>query len=652
MKIVICCLAACFSSTAALMRMLKPLAIVLGSMVLGLQAYAAEDLTSLPRNQTLIVENPEGTIRNAGWFNIWAANGGGLSTGLQQLGMDTFWYIDPDYGINNQVWDNSLASDPPIYNQDFTEMTVKLRQGLTWSDGVEFTADDVVYTIQEHQKNEGLVNWHPAVSINVDSISAPDKYTVVFKLKKPNSRFHALFTVRWNAMWMMPKHIFEKQPDAAKYAFNPPVTIGSYKLHSFDPNGGWFIWEKRDDWNNTSLGRFGEPSPKYVAYIDPGPPEKRVIAQLNHQLDIIHDLSSEAMLTLAKQSKTLVTWFKGFPYAHPDPTLPMVIFNDQLDKFKNPDLRWALTLLIDIKAVDMAAYRGAATISALAVPPTGTYPKFYFDPLQQWLKDFTIDTGKQTIHPYDPTAGQQIADLLRPTYGAAIPSDPAAIARSIGMGWWKPNPQAATELLEKAGFKHEGGKWLMPDGKPFTIKILVEGNARSIMTNAGTLIAQEWKDFGLDASTEVSTDTVIATRRPLGDFEVLLGWSVETWGGHPDLSFFLDSWHSEFVAKPGERQAPRNWQRWSSPELDKIIEQIRTVGFDDPKGLELGQEYAKLMVKEMPVIPLMSYNVFTAMDTKYWTGYPNAETDPYTDPVPNWANSRVMMVKLKPTGAN
>jgi peptide/nickel transport system substrate-binding protein len=50
------------------------------------------------------------------------------------------------------------------------------------------------------------------------------------------------------------------------------------------------------------------------------------------------------------------------------------------------------------------------------------------------------------------------------------------------------------------------------------------------------------------------------------------------------------------------------------------------------------------------VIPLMSYNVFTAMDTKYWTGYPSAETDPYTDPVPNWANSRVMMVKLKPTG--
>ena len=53
----------------------------------------------------------------------------------------------------------------------------------------------------------------------------------------------------------------------------------------------------------------------------------------------------------------------------------------------------------------------------------------------------------------------------------------------------------------------------------------------------------------------------------------------------------------------------------------------------------------------MPNIPLMSYNVFTIMDTTYWTGYPSAETDPYTDPVPNWGNTKYMMVKLKPTGA-
>ena len=97
-------------------------------------------------------------------------------------------------------------------------------------------------------------------------------------------------------------------------------------------------------------------------------------------------------------------------------------------------------------------------------------------------------------------------------------------------------------------------------------------------------------------------------------------------------------------------QTPRNWSRWSNPELDKIIEQIRAIAFDDPKGIELGKEFVKLAVQEMPIIPLMSYNVFTMMDETYWTGYPTA-ADPYTNPVPNWSNSRYMMVRLKPDAA-
>ena len=169
------------------------------------------------------------------------------------------------------------------------------------------------------------------------------------------------------------------------------------------------------------------------------------------------------------------------------------------------------------------------------------------------------------------------------------------------------------------------------------------------MTRAGTMIVQQWRQFGIDAKTQAYPSDFFP-RVESGDFEAAIAWSVETWGGHPDLSFFLDSWHSEFLKPAGQRQPPRNRQRWSNPELDKIVEQIRAIGFDDPKGVELGQEYIKLAVQEMPQIPLMSYNVFTCMDTTYWTGYPSAETDPYTDPVPNWANTKYMIVKLKPTG--
>jgi peptide/nickel transport system substrate-binding protein len=625
----------------------RALCMGMAASLIAAEASAQEGISNLPRNQILICENPEGTIKNAGWFNIWAVNAGGASNGLHQLAMDTFWYIDPEQGIDG-VWENSLAADKPIYNADFTEMTVKLRRGIFWSDGVEFSADDVLYTIQTHMTTNGLL-WSAPVQVNVASISAPDATTVVFKLKKPNSRFHALFTVRWNAMWMMPKHVFEKVGEPGKFAFDPPVTLSSYKLHSYDTNGKWFIWEKRPDWQRTSLAKFGEPGPRYVVYMDPGPPDKRVILQLNHQLDVIHDTSPEGRFTLAKEAlNTSHGWFKGFPYAHPDPTLPAVLLNHQNPMFQNRDVRWALALLIDMKAVSMASYRGAATISAIGVPPTSKYVQYYFKPIEPWLREFEIDTGKRKIKPYDPTVGRQIADMLRPSMGNQIPTDPTEIATAFGTGWWKPNPQAATELLQRAGFSKRGDHWYTQDGKPFVIHIVVEGDLRPVMTRAGSMIAQQWRQFGIDASTVVAQGTM-NTRRAAGDFEAMISWSVETWGGHPDLAFFLDSWHSQYIAKPGVTQTPRNWQRWSNPDLDKIIETIRTVGFDDPRGIELGLDYLKLVAREMPTIPLMAYNVFTVMDSTYWTGYPDAVTAPYTDPVPNWANSRYMMVKLRPT---
>ena len=83
-------------------------------------------------------------------------------------------------------------------------------------------------------KNHGM-RWSAPFALNVDSVAAPDPYTVVFKLKKPNSRFHALFTVRWNAIWIMPKHVFEKGRDPLKFDFNTPVSLGAYMLHSYDP---------------------------------------------------------------------------------------------------------------------------------------------------------------------------------------------------------------------------------------------------------------------------------------------------------------------------------------------------------------------------------------------------------------------------------
>lgn len=614
---------------------------------IGVTAFAQEGgaapAVDFPRNETVYIQNPEGVISNPDWFNIWVDAGGSWSNGLQQLAMDTLWYIDPDAGINGSVY-NSLAESNWDYNADFTELTVKLRHGVKWTDGVDFTAADVVYTVNTLAANPSM-RWSAAMSNNVEEVSAPDDYTVVFKLKKPNSRFHVTFAVRWAGAYIMPKHIFEKVEDVTKFNNNPPVGLGPYTLHSYDPNGYWAAWERRADWENTAMAEFGKPAPKYIVYRSGIPTDLRLAEMVNDDLDMIHDLTPEGMFALAKQDPTAHGWFDGFPYAHPDPTLPMVIMNHQNPLFEDKRVRWALALMLDIRQISMASYRGAATLSAIAIPPTGTHPADYHSQLQDWLIDYELDTGTSVIKPYDPTIGAQVADMVRPTFGDDVPTDAEDILNAFGYGWWKQDIDAATELLLNAGFTLKRKKWMQPNGEPFKFNLLID--SEGVLGRLGSMIAQNWKDAGVEVTAEVAPD--LWTRNGAGDYDALIAWSVESWGGHPDLSVFLDSWHSEFLAAKGEVQPSRNWQRWADPRLDKIIEAVRGIDLNDPRGLELGHEYVKLAVEEMPNIPLMSFNVFSVTSEKHWTNWPSAK-NPYANPVNNWGNSKYIFTQIRPTG--
>lgn len=619
-------------------------AAVIASLGAGLATAQDAELppiTEFDRSETVIIHNPEGSLANPGWFNIWVNGGGGLSTGLQQLTMDTLWFIDPNEGIDGATY-FSLAAGPAEYNDDFTVVTVPLREGIFWSDGVEFTADDVVFTVETQRDTPGF-NWSGAFSTQVDTVEALDPHTVQFTLNAPNSRFHLLFAVRWNGAWIMPKHVFENVDDLLSFDNNPPVSLGAYTLHSFDPNGTWYIWERREDWERTTIAAYGDSIPRFVIYRNNIAMDNRLIEMRNGNLDMIHDLTPEATFAIMRDDPDVQGWFPGFPFAHPDPTLPMFIFNHQNEKFQDRRVRWALALMLDARALSMASYRGAATLSAISIPPTGTHPDDYHAPMQEELINFELDTGTRVVRPYNPDIGLQIADMVRPEFGDQVPTDPDVIRRSFGFGWWDQDLEAAAELLTDAGFTRQGNNWVMPNGEPFGFTLMVPSSG--VINRLGTMAAQLWSQAGVQVTAEVAPDSW--TRQGAGDFEANVAWSVETYGGHPDLAFFLDSHHSQFVAPPGEVQPSRNWMRWTHPELDRIIEEIRGVDFDDPRALELGREFVRLHLQEMPNIPVMSYNVFAVQSNRYWTGWPSSE-NPYANPVTNWSNARYILTQISP----
>lgn len=587
---------------------------------------------TFPREETLIARILTGRVGTPDNFNEWVG-WKNRDRGMQNLANEPFWSVD--FATGEII--NGLADGDAVYNEDFTSVTVPLRQGVAWADGEPFTAADVVYTIETLVANEGLNN-HTQLADNVEAVTAVDDYTVRFDLKQPNSRFHTYFLDRWGCIWMMPKHIFEQAEDIVQFTFNPFVGCGPYKLHSFDPQGSWTAWEKREDWDKSPTGiMYGEPQPRYIIiqyFADEG---AQILAQLTHELDMA-EVSADGLKALLAQAETSRAYQPTFPFVvNNDPCITGILYNTAKPPYDNVDVRWALTLAIDIVEYTSIAVDSSGTLSPVHVPHLGPYPEYYIRPMQEWLESFTIDVGDgETFAPYDPTAPQRIAEYAR-SRGYVFPDDPEFIEQAFGLGWYKYAPDIAEKLLIKNGFSRDAdGKWLLPDGTPWKIMFLSNTVLSNHDARNGAAAVQQWQKFGIDAEQYLSEG--YQQLGFVGDFDVSGAWPAqEPWGAGPDLYRVLDRWNSAYIRPLGEDTQGNN-SRWSTPEMDSIIQRLREVDpFDTEAVIAIGIEGLQEAVMQMPGTPTYGYTGFVGWDEYYWTNWPGSE-NPYCSPYNHWGN--------------
>jgi len=606
---------------------------------------AAAQLGTFPREETLITRILTGRVGTPDNFNQWVG-WKWQDRGLQNLADEPLWTVD--FATGEII--NGAASGDPTYSEDFTTLTVPLREGVTWSDGEPFTAADVVYTVETLMQYEGF-NAHTYFADNVETVTALDDYTVEFVLKQPNSRFHTTFLDRWGCTRIFPKHIFEQQEDPTLFNFNPYVGCGPYKLHSFDPQGSWTAWEKREDWDQTPTGiLYGEPRPRYIVFQYFADEGAQILAQLTHQLDVV-ELSADGLKALLAQAETSRAYQPTFPFVvNNDPAITGIVYNTARPPFDNVDVRWALTLAIDIVEYTSIAVDSSGTLSAVHIPHLGPYPELYIEPMQEWLTEFTIDVvDGETFAPYDPTAGQRVAEYAR-SRGYIFSDDAEFIGKSFGLGWYKHAPDIAEKLLLKNGFSRDAdGNWLLPDGSPWRISYMTGTVLSNHDARNAVAAVQQWRKFGIDASvfnTENGADL-----GSTGDFDVETVWpGREPWGAGPDLYRVLDDWNSAYIKPVGERAQSAYHSRWSSPEMDDIIQRLReTDPFDTEQVVAIGIEGLKEAIINMPSTPTYGYIGFIGWDETYWTNWPGSE-NAYCVPYTHWPNFKYMTPFLRPAG--
>jgi peptide/nickel transport system substrate-binding protein len=256
------------------------------------------------------------------------------------------------------VKQNSLQSIVPdlatgwSWNEDGTELTFPLHQGVTWHDGKPFTARDVQCTwdMLTGKSSEKLrVNPRKSWYRNLAAVTTNGDYEVTFHLKRPQAAFVALLASGWSSIY--PCHV------APRDMRSHPIGTGPFKFIEFKPNEHIKVTRNPDYWKS------GRPYLDGIEYTIIPNVSTRILAFITGKFDMIpgvtipllKDVKSQAPEAICEVAATNINRTLGI--------------NRDKPPFDNPDLRRAMTLTLDRQAYIDILTEGKGDIGAVMQPP-------------------------------------------------------------------------------------------------------------------------------------------------------------------------------------------------------------------------------------------------------------------------------------------
>jgi peptide/nickel transport system substrate-binding protein len=353
-----------------------------------------------------------------------------------------------------------LATDY-AWNADNTLLTFKLRQGVKWSDGQDFTAKDVLFTFDLLKKYPALLNNIGSIlTDNIDSWSAPDANTVEFKFKSVHTP--ALYLLADQVI--VPEHIWKDVQDPTTFTNENPVATGPFtQITKFEDQ--IYIIEK-----NPYYWQPGKPAfqgLRFPAY--PGNDQAN-LALANGELDWAGNFVPDIEKTWVSKNPT------DFHYYFVGGDAVMLYVNPAVKPFDNPDVRKAVSMGIDRKMMlNIAEYDYVPPLDA-----TGLSEEY-----KTW-------------------------------------KDPAAVTAGT---WTNYDKDAANALLDKAGLKKgSNGMRTGPDGKPMKYSLIVP-NGWTDWISACQIITQNMKDLGIEITLDTPEQNSWQEQLFSGKFQWAMSWS-------------------------------------------------------------------------------------------------------------------------------
>lgn len=561
---------------------------------------SAQSVPDVPRNRTLISQgwdfyNQVPAIDN---FNPYAGVLLHQRNSLHYTVNEVLFYTN-----HNTNETTGWQAESYTYNDDFTEVTLKLRDGVKWSDGEAFDAEDVAFTFDMLKAAAPDLLFSSQIAEWVASATVVDPLTVVIKLNKPGPRWvkDFLATGQSTRFVTVPKHIWDGQDPKTFANFDLakgwPVGTGPFKLVKSDASS--LFYDLRDSWWAVDAGVApAMPQVQRVVYV---PATAEAMPQLfaTNQIDMGRSIQAGQFEAIKAQNPALVAWnAEGPVWGGPDGCTYAIRFNTQVAPFDNPSLRHAINAALDRDQIVSLAYEGSMLRATL---PFSSYPgmTFYVDQLK----------------------------------------DVAGVADIDANG-----PELVEKYMTEAGYTKGGdGKWANADGTPLQVELSVAQGDPS-----GPVLSQQLQSAGFDSLLNVQQGTALNEAMAAGNYQMNMGPHC---GSLYDPWQTLEHFHSKYAAPAGE--ASKNLRavtRYANPELDAILDQLEQMqpSPDDAAYVDLVKQATAIFARDLPEITLVEETQTLVYNTTYWTGWPSA-ANPYMASFIPWEGFARVVEKLQPT---
>jgi len=539
---------------------------------------------SLDHATTLYVDIDSGKPADPKNFNPYGAsttNDGGLS----QVLFEPLFEANP---LNGKVtpW---LGKSMTTKDRGKT-WTLSLQKGITWSDGMPFTAADVIFTIKMIQKYPDLNTPNKFPGMTLKQV---DPQTVKITLKTPDPRlilegFSSVLPSK--ELYIVPQHIWASVKNPATFTnYDPskgwPVATGPYKLSNAGVTS--FTWTEDPNYWGAKTGFASLPAPQTIVYEALGPEETRASAMAQNDLDVGASFSIGALQSLTARNHSVQAWSTAAPYGYSDICLRSLDFQTEKAPWSSPQLRWAVDYAIDRSKVINVAYQGASSPALTMLPNyTGLTP--YVNAL--------IKTGVMRKYPVGLTSQAR-----------------------------------ARKLIEGQGYTMSGGTY-QKDGQKLSLTISTYQDP-TIESIAQT-VAQQLTQVGISASVNAVAIPAFIKNLLSGNFQANLffgacGSTIDPWQS-------MDAFNVSHYVQPSASAAGfySNTFRWNTSaakQYSDVVDKIGKLGVNAPAIQPLFVKAMKLFYSELPSIPLVQNPLINPVNSTNWTGWPTSK-NPYIEP--------------------